>query len=159
MIISQRLKVFCYLFNIIKTHIHKNPDSYLFANLVTFAYYFLKLCHLEFEPKHFHANNQIPTGGTYLDLISRYYSETFQLLVSYHVPVFLSRSLDLRIGKKEGGIDIPMYTISFSKILEILGKTLTGLEFSLFKGYLFLKTVAISESFKLLRKLTVINIH
>ena len=31
------------------------------------------------------------------------------------------------IGKKEGGIDTPMYTISFSKILEILGKTLTGL--------------------------------
>ena len=42
----------------------------------------------QFEPKHFHAYNQTPTGGIYLDLISFYYSETIQLLVSSRVPVY-----------------------------------------------------------------------
>ena len=37
--------------------------SYLFANLITFAYYFPKLFYLQFEPKHFHVYKQIPTGG------------------------------------------------------------------------------------------------
>ena len=60
-----------------------------------FAYYFVKLFHLKFEPKHFHAYNQIPTGGIYLNLISYYYPETIELLISCHVTVFSSRSLDL----------------------------------------------------------------
>ena len=33
----------------------------------------------KFEPKHFHAYNQIPTGAIYRDLISYYYSKTIQL--------------------------------------------------------------------------------
>ena len=45
--------------------------------------------------------NQIPTGGIYLDLISYYYSETIHLLVSYHVPVFSWRSLDLCYRQKK----------------------------------------------------------
>ena len=69
----------------IKIHIH-----HLFANLVIFTYYFPKLFHLQFEPKHFHVYDQISTSGVYLDLISYYYLETIQLLESYHVPVFLS---------------------------------------------------------------------
>ena len=50
--------------------------------------------------QNFHAYNKIQTGGIYLDLISYYYSETIQLLVSYYVPVFISRSLDLCHGQK-----------------------------------------------------------
>ena len=75
-------------------------NSYLFANLVTFAYSFPKFFHLQFEPKHFHVYSQTPIGGIYLDLISYYYFETIQLLVSYHVPLFLSRSLDFRHRQK-----------------------------------------------------------
>ena len=59
--------------------------------------YFSKLFHLQFEPKHSHAYNQIPAGDFCLDLVLYYYSETIQLLVSYHV---LTRSLDLCNKKK-----------------------------------------------------------
>ena len=45
----------------------------------------------------------------------------------------------------------------FSIILEILGKTLTVLQFSLFNGSFFLKTGVISASFILLGKLSVIK--
>ena len=50
-------------------HINYNSDSYSFADLVTFAYYYFpKLFHLQFEPKHVHVYKQIPTGDIYLDL-------------------------------------------------------------------------------------------
>ena len=49
------------------------------------------------------------------------------------------------------------FFISFSKILEILSKTLNGMQFSLFKGCLFLKTGVISASFKLSGKLPFIK--
>ena len=54
-----------------------------------------QIFHLEFEPKYVHACNQIATRGMFLGSISYYYSETIQLLVSYHVPFSLSRSLEL----------------------------------------------------------------
>ena len=57
--------------------------------------YLPKLFNLQFEPKYSHAYSQIPTGDICLDLVLYYFSETIQLLVSYHVSVFSSRSLDL----------------------------------------------------------------